>query len=139
LWRVARFTTSQAEALQKHLAADFGTDRAATAAAQLTRLPGFVNYKYVPPPIVTLRVGSQEQIYTPSDFPVPTVVATTVPEPPTQRRRAAPRRTTFVERAPTWPACRPRSRDNTEMYERSASVAAWRVDSRSPTTRSSNC
>ena len=39
-WRVTNFTTTGVEALQKQLAADLGTDRAATSASQTTRLQG---------------------------------------------------------------------------------------------------
>lgn len=48
LWQVAGFTKEGAEALQKQLAGELGTDRAATSCAQLTRLPGFLNHKYTP-------------------------------------------------------------------------------------------
>lgn len=48
LWRVAGFTKEGVEALQKQLARELGTDRAATSCAQVTRMPGFINYKYRP-------------------------------------------------------------------------------------------
>ena len=41
LWRVAGFTKEGVEALQKYLAGELGTDKAAISCAQLTRLPGF--------------------------------------------------------------------------------------------------
>lgn len=60
LWRVTGVTVGYAEALQKHLAQELGTDTAATSTAQLTRLPGFLNRKHSPPPVVTVesRAGS---------------------------------------------------------------------------------
>ena len=48
LWQVTGFTKERAEALQKQLAGELGTDKAATSCAQLTRLPGFLNHKYTP-------------------------------------------------------------------------------------------
>ena len=48
LWRVSGFTKEGVEALQKQLARELGTDKAATSCAQITRLPGFFNHKYRP-------------------------------------------------------------------------------------------
>ena len=48
LWRVTGFTKESVEALQKQLAGELGTDRAATSCAQVTRMPGFMNHKYRP-------------------------------------------------------------------------------------------
>lgn len=48
LWQVTDFTKEGVEALQKRLAGELGTDKAATSCAQLTRLPGFLNHKYTP-------------------------------------------------------------------------------------------
>lgn len=45
-WRVTGFASEAAEGLQKQLARELGTDPAATACTQLTRLPGFLNHKY---------------------------------------------------------------------------------------------
>jgi hypothetical protein len=70
-WRVTGFTTELVEALQKDLARDLGTDLAATPASQMTRLPGFFNHKYTPPHLLTIEYASTEQIYGPTDFPVP--------------------------------------------------------------------
>lgn len=53
LWRVTGFPKEGVEALQKRLAAELGTDRAATSCAQVTRMPGFVNYKYRPGGLVS--------------------------------------------------------------------------------------
>lgn len=53
LWRVTGFTKESVEALQKRLAKELGTDKSATSCAQLTRVPGFVNHKYTPGPVVT--------------------------------------------------------------------------------------
>ena len=53
LWRVTGFTKESVEALQKQLARELQTDKAATSCAQITRLPGFFNHKYRPAPVVT--------------------------------------------------------------------------------------
>jgi hypothetical protein len=58
LWQVEGFTKESVEALQKRLAKELGTDKAATSCAQLTRLPGFVNHKYTPGPVVTPIYGA---------------------------------------------------------------------------------
>ena len=48
LWCVEGMSVERAEALQKHLAREVGTDTAATSTSQLTRLPGSFNYKHNP-------------------------------------------------------------------------------------------
>lgn len=68
LWRVAGLTIDEVEALQKRLARDLGTDLAATSAAQLTRLPGFLNPKYSPPHPVRMEYRDVDRTYTPADF-----------------------------------------------------------------------
>jgi hypothetical protein len=70
-WRVERFDVDTVEALQKQLARELGTDPAATAGSQLTRLPGFFNRKYRPPFLVTMVYGRLDVRYTPADFPKP--------------------------------------------------------------------
>lgn len=57
LWQVDGFTKESVEEAQKRLAKYLGTDKAATSCAQLTRLPGFVNHKYRPGPVVTPTYG----------------------------------------------------------------------------------
>jgi hypothetical protein len=78
LWRVSGFTKEGVEALQKELARELGTDKAATSCAQTTRLPGFFNHKYRPAPAVTAQYGQKRQWFGPSDFP-----ATAQAAPPT--------------------------------------------------------
>lgn len=69
LWRVKGFDVPQVEALQKHLARELGTDTAATSAAQLTRLPGFVNHKSDEPFTVALQFRAASHARGVSDFP----------------------------------------------------------------------
>ena len=57
-WRVSRFTCDTVEALEKHLARKLGTDPAATACTQLTRLPGFVNHKRATPSLVAIDIAT---------------------------------------------------------------------------------
>lgn len=67
VWRVERFTLDEVESLQRRLAAEFGADPAATDAARVLRLPGFLNHKYEPPHPVEVRALS-ERTHEPSDF-----------------------------------------------------------------------
>lgn len=53
LWRVRDIAPFRVEQLQKELARDLLTDRAATSCTQTTRLPGFFNHKRQP----SVRVG----------------------------------------------------------------------------------
>src|SRR5215472_11669195 len=48
LWRVAGFSCEQQEAMLKILALVFGGDPACTDCNRVLRLPGFLNWKYVP-------------------------------------------------------------------------------------------
>ncbi len=76
LWRATGFTKEGVEALQKQLAGELGTDRAATSCAQVTRMPGFINYKYRPGRPVSASYGKGE-ILRPVQFPSAAVQAPT--------------------------------------------------------------
>lgn len=69
LWRVHGIDVERVEALQKHLAREFGADTAATSAAQMTRIPGFFNHKYRDPFPVSLLLGAVNLVYGSRDFP----------------------------------------------------------------------
>ena len=69
-WRVTGFERNQVEALQKQLADELDTDRAATPATQTTRLVGYKNHKYAPAHLVTIDYGRTDNVYTPTDFPI---------------------------------------------------------------------
>jgi hypothetical protein len=71
-WRVTDFPVERVELLQKHLARQLDTDSAATPCSQMTRLPGFMNHKYVPPCLVTIDYRRTTRVFKPTDFPVPT-------------------------------------------------------------------
>jgi len=71
LWRVCGFDVEQVEALQNCLARELGTDSAATACSQVTRLPGFVNYKHELPTLVAVDYHELNSAFMPRDFPSP--------------------------------------------------------------------
>lgn len=81
-WRVAGFTNDAIERLQKHMAAEFRTDVAATACSQTTRLPGYRNHKHAPSHLVTIEYRDCEARYVPQAFPPPPKAAQPVPWPP---------------------------------------------------------
>lgn len=68
LWRVTGFEAGRAEALQKLLARQLGTDPVATTSTQLTRLPGFFNHKYASPHLVTVDYRQTDRTLTPEAF-----------------------------------------------------------------------
>jgi hypothetical protein len=68
---VTRFTCDTVEAVEKHLARKLGTDPAATACTQVTRLPGFVNHKHGTPYLVGIEYRDRDRVYEPADFPKP--------------------------------------------------------------------
>jgi DNA primase RepB-like protein len=80
-WRVASFTNEAVERLQKHLAAEFGTDIAATACSQTTRLPGFRNHKHDPSHLVTIEYRDCGIRHGPDAFPLPPRSARPFPSP----------------------------------------------------------
>jgi hypothetical protein len=59
LWRVESFPFEQQESLLKLLAITFGGDPACTDCNRVLRLPGFLNQKYAPAPVVTVQYPSQ--------------------------------------------------------------------------------
>lgn len=70
-WRVRGFTAETVEPLQKRLAAELGTDSAATPVTQNTRLPGFFNYKHADRYMVWVEYRDTTTTYGPGDFPCP--------------------------------------------------------------------
>lgn len=95
-WRVRGFTTETVEPLQKRLAAELGTDPAATPVTQNTRLPGFFNYKRADRYLVWVEDRDTSTIYSPGDFPCPPPPS--VPPAPLRRRHIT-QPSTSVERA----------------------------------------
>ena len=90
LWRVAGFTREGVEALQKQLARELKTDRAATSCVQTTRMPGFFNHKYRPAPMIVAQYCAGKRVFTPTDFPRPiaTIAVTTATISPPARSHA---------------------------------------------------
>lgn len=80
LWRVRDVPVERAEAVQRWLARELGTDAAATSAAQMTRLPGFLNHKYAPAQFVAMKYGPARRACTVDSFPeVSAAVAAVTP------------------------------------------------------------
>ena len=74
IWRVKDLRQSEAEALLRSLARQFGGDPAATDSTRVFRLPGFNNKKYEQNFAVKLAAGSMpEPVYHQSDFRIETV------------------------------------------------------------------
>ena len=69
LWRVRDIPPARIEQLQKRLARELGTDRAATSSAQTTRLPGFFNHKRRPPVRVGIEFLPGDEVFAPDDLP----------------------------------------------------------------------
>lgn len=106
LWRVQGMSIERAEALQKHLARELGTDSAATSAAQMTRLPGFFNQKYDPPRFVQVVRGDARLRHAARDFPDTRWPAEppSEPEPPRVDQRGS---MPMIERARRYLAATP--------------------------------
>ena len=135
-WRVSRFTCDTVEALEKHLARKLGTDPAATACTQVTRLPGFVNHKRATPYLVSIEYRDRDRVYEPADFPKPPPRLTT----PSHRRSSHERpRTRSIGRGSTSPPFHRPSLDSMATSTRSAFVVALSGGSRWRTTRHSTC
>ena len=91
LWQVTGFAKEGVEALQKHLAAALGTDKAATSCSQLTRLPGFLNHKYAPGHVVTAEYRERHAASDPGAFvgrPMPSAQNAAVTTRPPRLDRA---------------------------------------------------
>lgn len=70
LWRTKDIAPVLVERLQKQLARELGTDRAATSCAQTTRLPGFLNHKRHPPVRIDVEYLQWQQRMSVDDLPV---------------------------------------------------------------------
>jgi RepB DNA-primase N-terminal domain len=106
-WRVTGFTIERAEALQKQLARELGTDVAATPCTQTTRVPGFFNHKpqYVPPHLVTIEYRDSTRVFTPENFPTP--IAPQTPPVSVRASRGAALSVNPLERARRYLAALP--------------------------------
>ena len=69
LWRTKDIAPVLVERLQKQLARELGTDRAATSCAQSTRLPGLLNHKRHPPVRVEVEYLQWQQRVVVDDLP----------------------------------------------------------------------
>jgi len=69
LWRVRELLPARVELLQKQLARELRTDRAATSCAQTTRVPGFLNHKRQPPVRVGIEYLHWRDVFVAGDLP----------------------------------------------------------------------
>jgi hypothetical protein len=71
IWRVEGFKKEQAEGVQRGMAANFGSDPAASDCSRVLRLPGFRNCKYADAHYIRDVPAQQpnERLYSPDDFP----------------------------------------------------------------------
>ena len=95
IWRVADMELREAEALLHAMAREFDADKAATDAARVLRIPGFLNKKYDQDFLVSARFQT-DQVYHSRDFKLRT-------EPVESDRRnihSAPRRPGLAETRP---------------------------------------
>ncbi len=137
LWRVRDIPPSRIERLQKQLARELSTDRAATSCAQTTRLPGFVNHKRQPVVRVEIEYLRGRDVYSGVDLPdVPPIEkgASHVAPPPITSRRLAD--VSSEQRHFSRVSIR-RSLASKAICGRSASAAGSCGDSRWPITRRS--
>jgi hypothetical protein len=88
LWRVRETAPYRVEQLQKQLAHELLTDRAATSCTQTTRLPGFVNHKRKPSIRVDVEYLHWRDVFSAVDLP--DVGAATCPRIVTMPRRPGP-------------------------------------------------
>ena len=102
LWRVRDIAPSKVEQLQKELARELLTDRAATSCTQTTRLPGFFNHKRQPSVRVGIEYLHWRDVFVARDLPA--VGAETTPSSMTKARRPLPA-TRSVERARAFLQC----------------------------------
>ena len=102
LWRVRDIAPSRVEQLQKELARELLTDRAATSCTQTTRLPGLFNHKRQPSVRVRIEYLHWRDVFVARDLPA--VGAGTTPSSMTKVRRPLPA-TRSVERARAFLQC----------------------------------
>lgn len=68
LWRVTGVARQEVETLQKRLASELNTDKAATSCTQMTRIPGFFNHKYRPGSMVDVDYCGDDRVFLATDF-----------------------------------------------------------------------
>ena len=134
-WRVSRFTSDTVEALERHLARKLGTDPAATACTQVTRLPGFVNHKRATPYLISIEYGDTNRCTNRRIFRSRPRGSCRHPYP----WSSLPVGTLSFERVSTSQLYRPQSPDSMETSTRSAFVVASSGASRWRTTKHSTC
>lgn len=105
-WRVSGFTAALAEGLQRGLAHELGTDASATSCSQMTRMPGFVNYKHDGTHVTCMEYRRWKFVLTPNDFPQSSIAVPRAEAPSTStltrvaRMDAVNRARRFLARTP---------------------------------------
>jgi RepB DNA-primase from phage plasmid len=101
IWRVEDIDLAQAEALLRAIAREFDGDHAATDAARVLRVPGFVNKKYDQDFLVSVQHHS-DRVYHAPDFQLRTALVDSGYRPlrrsPSQANRSEPRHISQSER-----------------------------------------
>lgn len=96
IWRVEDMELREAEALLRAMAREFDADKAATDAARVLRIPGFLNKKYEQDFLVSARFQT-DQVYHSRDFKLRTESV----ESDRRNIHSAPRRPGLAETPPT--------------------------------------
>jgi RepB DNA-primase from phage plasmid len=96
IWRVEDMELREAEALLRAMAREFDADKAATDAARVLRIPGFLNKKYEQDFLVSARFQT-DQVYHSRDFRLRTEAV----ESDRRNIHSAPRRPGLAETPPT--------------------------------------
>jgi hypothetical protein len=129
LWSVEGFDSETQETILKLLAIAFGTDRACTDCNRVLRVPGFLNWKYVPAYLVTVEYPCSS-VWSPADFRID-VPSLDLPSP--SRRIKTPgtpgKRTTSEE---DWAWVLKELASGRDAIELTAELASRRCDKPNP-------
>ena len=101
LWRVEGFDLEHQETTLKQLTVAFGADPACTDCNRVLRLPGFLNWKYVPAHAVTVEYACAS-LSSPADFRIDTPPVALLPACHRVTSRKTPGKETNSERDWAW-------------------------------------
>jgi hypothetical protein len=132
IWRVEDIDLLQAEALLRAIAREFDGDHAATDAARVLRVPGFVNKKYDQDFLVSAEHHS-DRVYRARDFQLRTELVGSgyrqLRRPPSQANRSEPRHLSQSER--DWAQVRSALASGADPEELIAQLAQSRASDKS--------
>jgi len=132
IWKVEGMTVSQAEALQRVMAAEFGGDPAATDSTRVLRLPGFNNKKYEQDFEVRAEWRGR-QIYRLSDFRFPDGDRQPQSRPYRGAARGKPTAAEPSQSERDWAYARRRLADGVSPQQLVEAIAHFRQDKPDPT------